>query len=247
MRKVVWEREGRYEIISCAVAAGQAVSSGQVLCVGTRAEEELDATIPSGGYIQYTYQEEKEPGDGNEVAGVTWREQDEGVLCEWLVEVGDVVEHGQPVAVLRKSHPDSANSLNGTYQRLLIEFAKGALAPRISVPDMTVCCVELSNIVTDFLAMAKRYAKVIIGELRVPLEQKTIRPVDIGGALGGSKYVVSSILFKVGDGELCSRRTAIRGSSLIRFKVMSSKVVVRILGTFSSKGSLIGFRSRCWR
>ena len=40
------------------------------------------------------------------------------------------------------------------------------------------------------------YGKAIIKERNLPLHQKTIRPINIGGIAGGDKYIVQGILFK---------------------------------------------------
>jgi hypothetical protein len=41
-----------------------------------------------------------------------------------------------------------------------------------------------------WIFLLKRYAKIIISELALPPEEKTIEPVDIGGVAGGT-YVHS--------------------------------------------------------
>ena len=41
------------------------------------------------------------------------------------------------------------------------------------------------------------YSQIIITEMALAHDQKTVRPVDIGGVAGGSKYIVDGILFKV--------------------------------------------------
>lgn len=43
---------------------------------------------------------------------------------------------------------------------------------------------------------AQTYGRVIISELSVPIQNKTIKPTSIGGAAGGEKYIVNGILFK---------------------------------------------------
>ena len=55
----------------------------------------------------------------------------------------------------------------------------------------------LSQITSNFLHEAQQYGKIIISELNLPLEQKTIKPINKGGILGGEKFVVNSILFKL--------------------------------------------------
>jgi hypothetical protein len=44
--------------------------------------------------------------------------------------------------------------------------------------------------------VAETYGKVIISEINVPVEHKTIKPISIGGQAGGEKYIAQGILFK---------------------------------------------------
>jgi len=44
--------------------------------------------------------------------------------------------------------------------------------------------------------VAETYGKIIISEINVPLAQKTIKPISIGGQAGGEKYIAQGILFK---------------------------------------------------
>lgn len=46
-------------------------------------------------------------------------------------------------------------------------------------------------------ASSLRYGRIIISELYLPPEQRTIRPSQLGGVAGGVKYLVNNILFKV--------------------------------------------------
>jgi hypothetical protein len=48
----------------------------------------------------------------------------------------------------------------------------------------------------DFVSCAVLYARIIISELCVPAEHKTIPPADVGGVAGGEKFCVQNILFK---------------------------------------------------
>jgi hypothetical protein len=41
------------------------------------------------------------------------------------------------------------------------------------------------------------YGRIIISELHLPVEEKTIRPINVGGVLGGTKFLVRGVLFKV--------------------------------------------------
>lgn len=58
-------------------------------------------------------------------------------------------------------------------------------------------CEEVERVVRSFTDTARTYGRVILSELHVPYEEKTVRPVNVGGVLGGSKYVVRDVLFKV--------------------------------------------------
>ena len=40
------------------------------------------------------------------------------------------------------------------------------------------------------------YGKIIISELGMPVPQKTIKPIKLGGVAGGDKYLHQNILFK---------------------------------------------------
>jgi len=44
--------------------------------------------------------------------------------------------------------------------------------------------------------MAETYGKIIVRELHYRNERKLIKPIDLGGLIGGEKYVRAGILFK---------------------------------------------------
>ena len=54
----------------------------------------------------------------------------------------------------------------------------------------------LSQLGNDFVSAATKYGKIIISELYLPYHQKTIKPVDAGGIMGGEKYLCQGIFFK---------------------------------------------------
>ena len=72
------------------------------------------------------------------------------------------------------------------------------------VPHVLQCCNELERVTRDFYEIARTYGRVIISEMNLPLESKTVRPLTLGGVLGGSKYVVRGVLFKIPNGALFS-------------------------------------------
>eukprot|EP01117_Protostelium_nocturnum_P014543 TRINITY_DN5541_c0_g1_i4.p1 TRINITY_DN5541_c0_g1~~TRINITY_DN5541_c0_g1_i4.p1 ORF type:complete len:905 (-),score=337.74 TRINITY_DN5541_c0_g1_i4:2149-4863(-) len=73
---------------------------------------------------------------------------------------------------------------------------------------------QLSHLAQDFVHCAKTYGKLIISELYLPNDQKTIRPCDIGGFAGGLKYITKGILFK-----LAVDANELYGSDMIAAKV----------------------------
>lgn len=57
-------------------------------------------------------------------------------------------------------------------------------------------CKALSTLGRDFVYTSKTYGKIIISELSLPPEKKTVKPVDAGGIAGGMKYIAAGIFFK---------------------------------------------------
>ena len=55
---------------------------------------------------------------------------------------------------------------------------------------------QLAALASDFVATAGQYCCVIINELGLPQELKTIRSINVGGIAGGEKYERHGILFK---------------------------------------------------
>ncbi|KYQ99698.1 hypothetical protein DLAC_03638 [Tieghemostelium lacteum] len=55
---------------------------------------------------------------------------------------------------------------------------------------------KLATIANDFVYCADTFGKIIISELYLPVEKKTIKPVDIGGVAGGLKFKIQDIMFK---------------------------------------------------
>ncbi len=55
---------------------------------------------------------------------------------------------------------------------------------------------QLADLSRNFVAIAQTYGRIIVRELHNPKERKIIKPVDLGGVIGGEKYVCAGILFK---------------------------------------------------
>lgn len=55
---------------------------------------------------------------------------------------------------------------------------------------------DIDTLTQRFIEVAKPIVKTIVTELGVPLEKKTIKPVNVGGIAGGEKYVMKQLFFK---------------------------------------------------
>ena len=56
---------------------------------------------------------------------------------------------------------------------------------------------KLYQLGKDFVYSAKTYGKIIISEIHLGSNEKTIKPIDAGGIAGGAKYLCHSIFFKL--------------------------------------------------
>ncbi|KAF2076806.1 hypothetical protein CYY_001883 [Polysphondylium violaceum] len=73
----------------------------------------------------------------------------------------------------------------------------------LDLPDSEEKFRKLSNIANDFVYCADTFGKIIISELHLPEDLKTIKPLALGGVAGGLKFKCHDIIFKfVVDTEL---------------------------------------------
>lgn len=56
--------------------------------------------------------------------------------------------------------------------------------------------IQMAALGRDFVSLAEVYGRIIVSERCLPPEQKSIKPVALGGQAGGSKFIVQGILFK---------------------------------------------------
>eukprot|EP00727_Mastigamoeba_balamuthi_P013397 m51a1_g8680 hypothetical protein (1589) ;mRNA; f:172987-179501 len=98
--------------------------------------------------------------------------------------------------------PRGAMDWNAEFQRLL------------ALPESEEKFRRLFHLAHDFVYAAVAYAQIIISELGVPDEDKTIKPIRAGGVAGGVKFHCSNILFKkLVDTELSSGSWMYGGSA----------------------------------
>lgn len=83
---------------------------------------------------------------------------------------------------------------NGRFQSIMQELATHS--PNTPESEQISANLALLGLAHDFLYSATAYGKIIISEVYLPDSEKTIKPVNMGGVAGGSKYIVHNILFK---------------------------------------------------
>jgi hypothetical protein len=64
-------------------------------------------------------------------------------------------------------------------------------------PQAELLFEQITDVSSVFLSLAETYGTMIIRELCLPRARKTIKPLDLGGIIGGTKYITHGILFKV--------------------------------------------------
>jgi biotin carboxyl carrier protein len=160
------------------------------------------------------------------VLQVLWQQKDPGIVTCIKAAVGLRVTLGSSLVVAsvsRKSQhvalltaadrlaflsddSGSTSSSNAKFQSVterLVSLTASGFQPDGN--DVVGCCGELEQLARDFLDTARTYGRVIISEMHLPIGQKTIRPLKLGGVLGGQKYVVRGILFKIPDGTMFAK------------------------------------------
>jgi Clustered mitochondria len=77
-------------------------------------------------------------------------------------------------------------------ERILDFTAHTSMADKLKVNK------DLAAVAKDFLYCAKLHSRVIISELHLPHEEKTLKPLEQQhGIAGGEKYIAGGVLFKV--------------------------------------------------
>jgi hypothetical protein len=75
----------------------------------------------------------------------------------------------------------------------VVELLNASPTPSINI--QLECHREMHTITANFRNDAIMYGRVIISEVALPVEKKTIKPLDASGILGGDKYRVGSVYF----------------------------------------------------
>ncbi|PRP86402.1 hypothetical protein PROFUN_05321 [Planoprotostelium fungivorum] len=94
---------------------------------------------------------------------------------------------------------------NDEYQRHYHLFISSLLGKSVEEQILeSDVLMGLNRVAQEFADTATIYAKIIISEFQLPLERKTIKPIDIGGLAGGTKYRVQNIFYKFAFDSLLS-------------------------------------------
>lgn len=92
--------------------------------------------------------------------------------------------------------------LNARFQEVAIQlFSLGIYNTQATLQKLNMEFLDISR---DFLTAASSVGRIIISEVYISEKKKTIKPISVGGTIGGEKYIVHSILFKhaIGSGAL---------------------------------------------
>ena len=91
--------------------------------------------------------------------------------------------------------PDSVRNVsNELFQRLSVD--ETVMDFENPTPQKKRLAVSLISLVEDFLETARHYGRIIVSEVFIPTKEKTIKPVSVGGVIGGEKFIVGNILYK---------------------------------------------------
>ena len=66
----------------------------------------------------------------------------------------------------------------------------------LAAPDDLAKFRRLRNLAHDFTHAASVYGRIIISERFLPVADKTIKPLSLGGTAGGLKYIAGGVMFK---------------------------------------------------
>ena len=91
---------------------------------------------------------------------------------------------------------EKLDDFNAVFQSLMERLQSVNTGLGAKESDLIEINTALVRLGMDFESTARRYGRIIISEVKQPLHKKTIKPVNVGGVIGGEKYVVNNVLFK---------------------------------------------------
>jgi len=97
---------------------------------------------------------------------------------------------------------DDASNLNYRFQNVASQLFGINSKEQEDIPEeLRKLHIEFIQVSRDFLHVARTISKVIISEVYLPEQKKTIKPITgLGGVIGGQKFIVQNVLFKFAVG-----------------------------------------------
>jgi hypothetical protein len=94
------------------------------------------------------------------------------------------------------------DSFNARFQEAVETMNMHGAQSNTRRKELIESCLTVIRLAQDFVSLASQYGKTIISEHALPESKRTIKPrKDLGGVLGGEKFIVLGILFKFATDE----------------------------------------------
>lgn len=91
-------------------------------------------------------------------------------------------------------HEFLSRNYNESFQRSLLRIR--SLTPNTRREDRIAAYASVAHLAEDFQYTVQTYGRIIISEVYLPPEEKTVKTTKVGGIAGGDKYLVGNVLFK---------------------------------------------------
>lgn len=105
---------------------------------------------------------------------------------------------------------------NDKYQLLMESVPSGFVQSSEEFNRARSFVQDLLVLTKDFVNLAAMYGKIIISEKEMSVEDKTIKPVALGGAGSGTKYLQRGVLFKFPQVDECVDYKSLKRYGLVR-------------------------------
>jgi len=143
------------------------------------------------------------PGGYKSIDNTALEEEMEQVLQERMpVKVRGRTSSIMTRVVREKDEWRDMDSFNARFQEAVETMNMHGAQSNTRRKELIESCLTVIRLAQDFATLASQYGKTIISEHALPESKKTIKPrKDLGGVLGGEKFIVLGILFKFATDE----------------------------------------------
>ena len=128
-----------------------------------------------------------------EFGNVAVKEWEASELLKWVSQRSQEPLHESKSNLTHQPHvvaPAELSTLwNAQFQSLFDD-------PAATPIDRQYRTERLNNLIASFKSHALKIAQVIVAEMHLKPARKQVRPMNVGGIMGGEKYIHSNILFK---------------------------------------------------